>query len=208
MRTGGSGVSRRATSIGSPNEQPLTPQASADVVTLETQPDPQPPKTYTATDGLYLLQTARRKRQTADQLAQKYPTDAAELRAEADDAERLAETIFALPDQPEVGTGGELQLGEEAAYDLPGLVNTVKNPSLVTVEASRTRLDLASEADCLSLALDAAETIQADNSLEKMLAHEMAAAHAMAMRFAAKADNMLGHVRSFHSPERQQLQSI
>jgi hypothetical protein len=38
-------------------------------------------------------------------------------------------------------------------------------------EASRDRLGLASQAGSLSLALDAADTIQAQDSLEKMLVH-------------------------------------
>ena len=42
-------------------------------------------------------------------------------------------------------------------------------------------------ADVAAMALDAAETIQADNSLEKMLAHQLAVCHDGAMRFASKA---------------------
>jgi hypothetical protein len=41
----------------------------------------------------------------------------------------------------------------------------------VTAEASRDRLALASQAGSLGLALDAADTIQAQDSLEKMLVH-------------------------------------
>ncbi len=68
---------------------------------------------------------------------------------------------------------------------------TVEDPDAVTVEASRDRLDLASDAHCLALAADAAETIRAENSLEKMLAHQMAAAHAASMRLIGRAEDEL-----------------
>src|SRR5262249_48848811 len=60
-------------------------------------------------------------------------------------------------------------------------------PNLVTVEASRDRLELAGDAGCMTLAADAAETIRARNSLEKMLAHQLASAHNLAMRLSARA---------------------
>jgi hypothetical protein len=58
---------------------------------------------------------------------------------------------------------------------------------LVNVEASRDRLELAAEAGCLALAADAAETIRAENSLEKMLAHQLATAHRLSMAMAGRA---------------------
>src|SRR5262249_56030228 len=56
----------------------------------------------------------------------------------------------------------------------------------VTASASRERLELASEAGSLSFALDAAETIQARDSLEKMLVHQMAVLHRGMMRAAIR----------------------
>ena len=47
-------------------------------------------------------------------------------------------------------------------------------------------MDLADRATALNLAVDAAETIQPRNSLEKMLAHQLAAAHAHAMELVAR----------------------
>jgi hypothetical protein len=41
--------------------------------------------------------------------------------------------------------------------------------------------------DAVAMGIDAAQSIQAENSLEKMLAHQMAVAHEMAMRFADRA---------------------
>ena len=52
-------------------------------------------------------------------------------------------------------------------------------PDLAAVEASldRSSLLLQSGTDVAAMALDAASSIQASNSLERMLAHQMAAAH-------------------------------
>jgi len=61
----------------------------------------------------------------------------------------------------------------------------------VTAEASRDRLGLASQAGSLSLALDAADTIQAQDSLEKMLVHEMAVIHAGMMKATARMNEEL-----------------
>ena len=86
-----------------------------------------------------------------------------------------------LDEQPGIGAGGEIpaDLGDELG---PFFRDTVKSPHLVTAKASRDRLELASDAGCLDLAIDAAETAGAKNSLEKMLMHQMAGAHSMAMR--------------------------
>jgi hypothetical protein len=64
------------------------------------------------------------------------------------------------------------------------LHNTVTDPTYVTADASRERLELAHKAGALETAIDAADTIQATNSLEKMLAHQMAAIHGSTMRLA------------------------
>ena len=58
-------------------------------------------------------------------------------------------------------------------------------------EASRDRLGLASQAGSLSLALDAADTIQAQDSLEKMLVHQMAVLHCGMMRATARMNKEL-----------------
>jgi hypothetical protein len=63
------------------------------------------------------------------------------------------------------------------------LHDTLAIPNLAAVEASldRSRLLLQSGTDVAAMALDAANSIQASNSLERMLAHQMAAAHKQAM---------------------------
>ena len=58
--------------------------------------------------------------------------------------------------------------------------------------ASRARLGLLVATDAVDLGIDAAATIGARNSLEKMLAHQMAAAHRMSMQFLRRAEQELG----------------
>ena len=106
----------------------------------------------------------------------------------ADDL-RLADEMLAqartkqLPStRTEIGAGSELIDREKVGSHL---VDTVAHPDYVTAEASRDRLALASEAGSLSLALDAADTIQAQDSLEKMLIHQMAVLHCGMMRATA-----------------------
>ncbi len=134
---------------------------------------------------------AKRLRATAVVLespAYKDPHGADIMRYDADHLERQAVASLTLETKPDVGAGGELvpsgdQLGRGAS-----LIDTVEHPDAVTSEASMERLSLANDGpDCVALAVDAAETIQARNSLEKMLAHQMAAAHKLAMEFAGQA---------------------
>lgn len=63
------------------------------------------------------------------------------------------------------------------------LYDTLTVPDLAAVEASfeRSRLLLSSGPNVAAMGLDAADTIQAQNSLEKMLAHQLAATHAVIM---------------------------
>jgi hypothetical protein len=58
-------------------------------------------------------------------------------------------------------------------------------PGAMAVDASRHRLSLAKAAGVGAMAIDAAETIQARNSLEKMVSHQVAAAHEVAMQLQA-----------------------
>jgi hypothetical protein len=48
-------------------------------------------------------------------------------------------------------------------------------------------MQLAADAGVLELAADAAESIQAQNSLERMLSHQMAAAHNYGMQLLTRA---------------------
>jgi len=91
----------------------------------------------------------------------------------------------------ERGAGGEVQLRENSDDPWPRRVvarATRASPDLLDAEVSQERLGLAREAGALTLALDAAEGMGAASPAEQMLAHQMATAHAMAMRLLAKAD--------------------
>jgi hypothetical protein len=108
---------------------------------------------------------------------------------------RLADEMLAqartkqLPStRTEIGAGGELIDREKVGSHL---LDTVAHPDYVTAEASSDRLALASQAGSLSLALDAADTIQAQDGLEKMLMHQMAALHYGMMRSTAQMNKEL-----------------
>ena len=106
----------------------------------------------------------------------------------ADEWEAQARTKQLPSTQTEIGAGGEL-IDRENRCD--PTVDTVAHPDYVTAEASRDRLGLASQAGSLSLALDAADTIQAQDGLEKMLVHQMAVLHCGMMRAAARMNEEL-----------------
>lgn len=98
----------------------------------------------------------------------------------------------------QVGAGGELvpasMLGENSrALEYR---STVDRPDCVAIEASRDRLELADKAGALEMGLDLADTIQADNSMEKMLVHQMAAVHNSAMRMTALVNRRMESLES------------
>lgn len=85
------------------------------------------------------------------------------------------------------------------------------SPTLLTATAHKERLQLAIDAGCADLAMDTALTIKAQNSLERMLAHQLAATHAHAMRLMASADGWLRQADappSYGSTARAQLASV
>ncbi|HEY1877844.1 MAG TPA: hypothetical protein VGG66_10260 [Rhizomicrobium sp.] len=144
---------------------------------------------------------AQRKRSVAKALAKDGDITGARFTlAEAAELNRAAAAILdpsnALVDPLVAGRGGELVVPtKENMMERPGLVDTARSdPDMLTAAASVARLDLVADAGALSVGLDAAETIQASNSLEKMLAHQMGVAHTMAMKFAADAqDELFGY---------------
>jgi hypothetical protein len=108
----------------------------------------------------------------------------------ADEWEAQARTKQLPSTRTEIGAGGEL-IDRENNRENRLTVDTVAHPDYVTAEASSDRLGLANQAGSLSLALDAADTIQAQDSLEKMLVHQMAVLHRGMMRAAARMDEEL-----------------
>ena len=114
--------------------------------------------------------------------------------------EDRAEDLLALPSEADVGPGGEVI----STHSLPTADTRKVKPrskrfairdtlaqgaTRVAEDASIQRTDLLLQPsfDAVAMGIDAAESIQAENALEKMLAHQMAVAHQMAMSFANRA---------------------
>ena len=104
------------------------------------------------------------------------------------------------------GAGGELvptDSGKGAAEWR--LLDTADNPNYVTADASRGRLDLAQQAGALEEALDAADTIEARDSLERMLAHQLATAHVSAMKMSADLNRRLDYLANVRGEESERV---
>jgi hypothetical protein len=143
-------------------------------------------------DALRLLADADSHLQLAHDWEATAPGSAASFRDQARELQAAATAFLKLPEPRAVGAGGELSIPIQEMGDAWGLKETVDNPGRDTVGASRARLALLVATDAVDLGIDAAATIQARNSLEKMLAHQMAAAHRMSMQFVRRAEQELG----------------
>ena len=64
------------------------------------------------------------------------------------------------------------------------------------------------EAGALELGLDLAETIQADNSLEKMLAHQLAATHRSTMKMMAQLNRCVENMDNTYQPDAQERANV
>ena len=104
----------------------------------------------------------------------------------ADGFEKDADDLIRVETPRKVGPGGELipVKGEVTPGKDSGVGGreTLREPSQINQEASIKRLDLAANANIYETALDAAQSIEPRNSLEKMLAHQMALAHDQAFK--------------------------
>jgi hypothetical protein len=116
------------------------------------------------------------------------------LQAEAAGLEALAATLRdpsarGLPTL-RLGRGGETAPAPHS--DMPGRVReaalaVAQPPAVLAAEASLDRLSLARTADALALAVETAEDARAATAVEKMIAHQLAAAHKLAMELCASA---------------------
>ena len=117
-------------------------------------------------------------------LAQANAMDAAAL-------EVLNNTMAHATGPVTIGRGGEVALPDSESQ--PGIINTIREKQdMVTARASHQRLKLTGNA--LLLAVDAADSIKARNSLERMKAHQLAALHRLGMKFADKSEALLAQV--------------
>jgi len=109
---------------------------------------------------------------------------------EAEQKDREAE-VYLVPRRPfEIGAGNEslpLKTSGIENYHALKIKETLQDPNQVSLDASQSRMELASDAKCLDMAVDAADSIEANNSLEKMLVHQLAACHDMAMTLISQA---------------------
>jgi len=133
---------------------------------------------------------AIRARQKAARAAAKKPESLNEAVSNKMDevlAKRDAEAYLKLPEDLVKSCGEVIQQD----FRLPHIIDTLQNPNMISVIASEHRLDLAAcvGSRVAELAVDAAESAQAGNSLEKMLCHQLAAAHRAAMKLTASSLN-------------------
>ena len=117
--------------------------------------------------------------------------------------ERKAESLLTLPGAPDVGVGGEVVrqhsgpdghvqdvLKREMEMKRANIRDTLaEGATRIAEEASIRRTDLLMQPsfNAVALAVDAADSIGAGNSLEKMLAHQMAVAHEASLRLMDRA---------------------
>jgi hypothetical protein len=125
--------------------------------------------------------------------------------------EREATKLLALPDPPDVGAGGEVVRIHSApdgyaddgqkdrGFKRANIRDTLaQGATRIAEEASIRRTDLLMQPsfDAVALAVDAADSIDAGNSLEKMLAHQMAVAHEASLRLLNRALERAGYESS------------
>lgn len=122
----------------------------------------------------------------------------------AAEEERKAAELAALPDPVVRGIGGEVALREPLGHDAAGqyFKDTLISPTTTAAAASRARMQQASDhgvrGESLAQALDAAETVGARDSIERMASHQLAVAHALVMQLFRDGDKMIrdGRLRS------------
>jgi len=145
-------------------------------------------------DAVKMLQRSRERHQAADRMrAAGDQIGSAFEKAEADrlklEAELVLDPVMHTTGPVTVGNGGELAVGTK---EMAPFIDTVRaHPDLLVTDASRQRMELADKAGALQLGLDAAATIQARNSVERMLMHQIAAAHVAAMELQTEARELM-----------------
>jgi hypothetical protein len=113
-------------------------------------------------------------------------TDVILNRFEVERAQAEAETMLKPSGELVTGAGEVVNVDSESEISRLVFANTIREPNMIGVDASEQRLEAAADAGILEAAVDAAESARAGNSLEKMLCHQMAAAHHAAMKLMAR----------------------
>ena len=142
------------------------------------------------TRGGRALRAGQRARRWAHRKVHDPVIDPVWNRLEAEKATAEAEDLLKPPDRL-LRSGGEVvaHVDSDAVLEpaRSAMINTLESPNMIGVEASDQRLEDAFGAGVLQTAVDATVSAQAENSLEKMLCHQMAAAHHVAMKLLARA---------------------
>jgi hypothetical protein len=153
---------------------------------------------HTVEEAIELQGKAEMKRAEAQRRIADY-SDQAGARfdlAEADELEAQVVEFMNVGTQvthpARIGNGGEVTVATRTATaQMPGVIDTVReNPGVLSAAASQARLSLVGS-EALTMAVDAAESIKASNSLEKMHAHQLAVGHRLAMKFMERAEEVL-----------------
>jgi hypothetical protein len=84
------------------------------------------------------------------------------------------------------GVGDEIVPPLELGYS--GLEETLQQPDLLDCDATIKRTRLADEAGVFELAIEAAESAKAKGAVQKMISHQLAAAHHHSLRLLGEAD--------------------
>jgi hypothetical protein len=136
-----------------------------------------------------------RKRAVAAQLERFGDLEGAQReRAEAFELEGDARALRNRTDWLVSAPGGEVLIGMDVAAK-PKVYDAVGHPpDVLNAQANMDRLELAG--DAMVQAVDTAEGIGAQNVVEKMLAHQMAVLHELAMRLAGRAIALTRHIES------------
>ena len=112
----------------------------------------------------------------------------------ADIYAREANELLAMEAPRDIGSGREVTLQSQDLAHLSTTIargiarDTLQDPDMVAIDASTKRIDQVVTTGIGAQALDAADSIGASNSLEKMLAHQLALNHDLVMRLVVEAE--------------------
>ncbi len=116
-------------------------------------------------------------------------SDFARRHCDLGESSALAEQSSAMltPLKPlKTGAGGEIIPPPSLGYH--GLEDSLKQPNLLDVDVTIKRTQLADDAGVFEMAIEAAQSVKAKGSVQKMLSHQLAGAHHHAMRLLGEAD--------------------
>jgi hypothetical protein len=128
------------------------------------------------------------KEQSLKKRANASTTDPIRRECDLGEASLLDEQSIVLITPPKPlkrGAGGEIIPPED--FGLSGLELSLKEPDLLDAEVSIKRTNLADQAGVFEMAIEAAESSKAKNSVQRMQAHQLALAHKYAMELMADA---------------------